>query len=100
MTCRKESCCTRIALMKTMSGHRKSAGVSLRTFMSINRRSQAGGSSAETVISPSGGMTARLPSNLTAWRKLQYVSGNSGYTSKTRIIPLWKSVFSFQFAEN
>ena len=36
------------------------------------------GNIAETVSSPSGGNAACLPSNFNAWRKLQYVSGNSG----------------------
>src|SRR5437879_11781344 len=34
-------------------------------------------------MSPKGGNAHRFPSNGSAWRKLQYVSGNSGLTNKT-----------------
>src|SRR5215510_13854757 len=65
-----------------------SEAVSERTFMSTSRRSQCSGSIAETVSRPSGGKADRLPSKVKAWRKLQYVSGNSGYTRSTFIFSL------------
>src|SRR2546425_11863555 len=78
-----ESFCTNIAVAITMSAHSISDDCNLRTLRSTSRRSQEGGSSAETVRSPNGGNAHRFPSNGSAWRKLQYVSGNSGLTNKT-----------------
>src|SRR5262249_317274 len=60
-----------------------SAFLSLRTFRSMRRRSQERGSIDDTVNRPRGGNADRLPSNQSACRKLQYASGNSGYTSRT-----------------
>src|SRR5437016_10715802 len=82
-TCFNESFCTSIAVAITMSAHSISDACKLRTLRSTSRRSQEGGSNAETVSSPSGGNAHRFPSNGSAWRKLQYVSGNSGLTNKT-----------------
>src|SRR2546429_9047369 len=68
-----------------MSAHSISDDCNLRTLRSTSRRSQQGGSNAETVMSPNGGNAQRFPSNGSAWRKLQYVSGNSGLINKTFI---------------
>src|SRR5574341_378360 len=68
-----------------MSAHSMSEVLSRSTLRSTNRSSPEGGSQAETVSNPSGGKAQRLPSNGSAWRKLQYVSGNSGLTSRTFI---------------
>src|SRR5882762_9663618 len=84
-TCFKESFCTNIAVAITISAHSISDDRSLRTFKSTRRRSQARGNRAETVKSPSGGNAHRLPSKGSAWRKLQYVSGNSGLINRTFI---------------
>src|ERR1041384_8236064 len=74
--------CASIPVMKTMSAHSIWESFSRSMFMSTNRRSQERGNNPETVSSPSGGNTERLPSNGSAYRKLQQVSGNSGLTSK------------------
>src|SRR4051812_48468375 len=71
-----------------MSAQSMSAVVSLRTFRSTSWRSHESGSKAETVSKPNGGKAQRLPSNGNAWRKLQYVSGNSGLIKRTFTIPL------------
>src|SRR5215213_1148075 len=68
--------------MKTMSAHSICESFSRSTFKSISRRSQCRGNRLETVSKPNGGNTQRFPSNGSACRKLQYVSGNSGLTSK------------------
>src|SRR5215208_7272453 len=68
--------------MKIMSAHSICESFSGSTFRSIMRRSQSRGSRLETVIKPNGGNTHCFPSNGSACRKLQYVSGNSGLTSK------------------
>src|SRR6185503_12199405 len=68
--------------MKTMSAHSIWESFSRSMFMSTSLRSQERGNRPETVSRPSGGNTERLPSNGSAYRKLQYVSGNSGLTSK------------------
>src|SRR5688572_32447545 len=81
-TCLSESFCTSIAVANTMSAHSMSAVFSDSTFKSISRRSQSGGSNAETVNNPNGGNAHRLPSNGNACRKLQYVSGNSGLINR------------------
>src|SRR6185369_9104463 len=67
--------------MKTISAHSIWESFSRSIFKSTNRRSQDCGNNPETVSNPSGGNTERLPSNGSAYRKLQYVSGNSGLTS-------------------
>src|SRR5688572_28966939 len=69
-----------------MSAHSMSDISSDSTFRSTSLRSQLAGSNAETVNRPSGGKAHRLPSKGSAYRKLQYVSGNSGLISKTFII--------------
>src|SRR5207253_5810364 len=68
-----------------MSAHSMSEDFNDRTFRSTNRRSHDFGSNADTVNKPSGGKAQRFPSNGSAWRKLQYVSGNSGFTNRTFI---------------
>src|SRR4030095_8624995 len=85
MTRFKESFCTSIAVAITISAHSISDERNLRTFRSISRLSHDFGSNEETVNSPSGGRADRLPSNGKAWRKLQYVSGNSGLSNRTFI---------------
>src|SRR5437763_810769 len=77
-----------MAVAKTMSAQSMSALVRLRTFKSTSRRSHESGNNAETVSKPNGGKAQRLPSKGNAWRKLQYVSGNSGLINKTFTIPL------------
>src|SRR5712692_3814218 len=78
-----------------MSAHSISEDLSRRTLRSTRRRSQASGSNADTVNKPSGGNAHRLPSKGSAWRKLQYVSGNSGLTSKTFITtPIWTTAIT------
>src|SRR5262249_8351593 len=72
-------------VMKTMSAHSIWESFNRSMFKSTSRRSQERGSRPETVNSPSGGNTQRLPSNGSAYRKLQYVSGNSGLTNKILI---------------
>jgi hypothetical protein len=69
--CSSDSRCTIIALAKTTSAHSMSESLSRLTFKSTSRRSHAGGSIAETVRRPSGGKADRLPSNVSACRKLQ-----------------------------
>src|ERR1041385_4488243 len=71
--------------MKIMSAHSIWESFSGSTFRSIRRRSQARGNKLETVNKPRGGNAHRLPSNGSACRKLQYVSGNSGLINKTLI---------------
>src|ERR1044072_4675323 len=68
--------------MKIMSAHSIWESFSGSTFRSIRRRSQARGNKLETVNKPRGGNKHLLPSNGSACRKLQYVSGNSGLTNK------------------
>src|SRR6185503_667484 len=68
-----------------MSAHSMSDGRSFSILRSTRRRSQDAGNKADTVNRPKGGKAHRLPSNGSAWRKLQYVSGNSGLTSRTFI---------------
>src|SRR5437870_4744438 len=77
-----ESFCTSIAVANIMSAHSMSEDFNDRTFRSTNRRSHDFGSNADTVNKPSGGKAQRFPSNGSAWRKLQYVSGNSGFTNR------------------
>jgi hypothetical protein len=60
-----------MALQKTTSAHSISAALSGWTFIPTSRRSHASGSIAEMVKRPSGGKAERLPSNESAWRKLQ-----------------------------
>jgi len=69
-----------------MSAHWMSEVFNFRTFKSTKRRSHDRGSKDETVIKPSGGKAHLFPSNGKAWRKLQYVSGNSGFTNRTFIM--------------
>src|SRR5678809_1227847 len=72
-------------VMKTMSAHSICESFSRSIFKSTRRRSQSRGNRLETVNRLRGGNTLRLPSKGSAYRKLQYVSGNSGLTNKTRI---------------
>src|SRR5215211_5355826 len=65
-----------------MSAHSICESFSCSTSRSIRRRSQSRGNRLETVNKPSGGNTERFPSNGSACRKLQYVSGNFGLTNK------------------
>src|SRR5688500_8282674 len=81
-----------MAVANTMSAHSISEFLSDRTFMSTIRFSQVDGSKADTVMSPSGGKALLLPSNGKACRKLQYVSGNSGFSSNTFIVSLLNPV--------
>src|SRR5687768_16046798 len=81
-----ESSCTSIAVAITMSAHSISDVRSFSILRSTNRRSHDAGNKAETVNRPKGGKAHRLPSKGSAWRKLQYVSGNSGLTSRTFIV--------------
>lgn len=71
--------------MNTTSAQARSFSRSFRTFTSTSRFAQAFGNSAATVRRPSGGNDARLRMNFNACLKLQNVSGNSGYSSKTFI---------------
>src|SRR5438552_3123460 len=81
----RDSFCTSIAVANTISAHSISEDFNRCTFRSTSLRSHDSGSSAETVSSPRGGNAQRFPSNGSACRKLQYVSGNSGLTNKTFI---------------
>src|SRR5436305_13532204 len=81
----RDSFCTNIAVANTMSAHSISEAFNFWTFKSTSLRSHDCGSKADTVSSPSGGNAQRFPSNGSACRKLQYVSGNSGLTNKTFI---------------
>jgi hypothetical protein len=53
-------------------------------FMSTSRTGHSRGSSAATVMRPSGGIVARRPAMATPYWSPQYVLGNSGDTSRTR----------------
>src|SRR6267142_4604066 len=77
-----DSFCANMPVAKIISAHSMSDVFNLPTFKSTRRRSHDFGSKAETVNNPSGGKAHRLPSNGSAWRKLQYVSGNSGFTNR------------------
>src|ERR1041385_5576721 len=72
-----------MAVANTISAHSISDCFSRCTLRSTRRFSHDGGNNADTVNRPSGGNAQRLPSKGSAWRKLQYVSGNSGLTNKT-----------------
>src|ERR1043165_10122369 len=85
-TSRRDSFCTSIAVAKTIYAHSRSDVFSCCTLRSTNRLSHVDGSRAETVKSPSGGNAQRFPSKGNAWRKLQYVSGNSGLTRRIFIL--------------
>src|SRR4030095_4669374 len=88
-----DSFCTNIAVAKTMSAQSISDVFNCSTLRSTSRRSQDCGSNEETVNNPSGGNAQRLPSNGSACRKLQYVSGNSGLTRRTFIfVGTWREL--------
>src|SRR2546423_2649516 len=72
-------------VMKIISAHSICESFRRSMLRSTRRRSQERGNRPETVNRLRGGKTQRFPSKGSAWRKLQYVSGNSGLTSKTLI---------------
>src|SRR2546430_16883063 len=78
-----DSFCTNMPVTNTTSAHSMSEDFNGRTFKSTKRLCQDLGSNAETVKSPSGGNAHRFLSKGSAWRKLQYVSGNSGFIKRT-----------------
>ena len=80
-----ESCWAIIPLMNTTSAQARSFSRSFRTLTSTTRFAQSAGSIAATVNRPSGGNAAFFRMNFNACLKLQNVSGNSGYSSKTFI---------------
>src|SRR5687767_4229886 len=80
-----ESFCTSMPVTKTMSAHSISESFIDLTLRSTNRRSQDFGNREETVSRPSGGKAQLFRSKGSACRKLQYVSGNSGFTMSTFI---------------